>query len=41
MTVACQAPLNDIDVIGNMSQAVKDNAINTVVERIVKIHGNS
>ena len=31
----------DIEAIRNMSQEVKDNAINIVVERIVKIHGNS
>ena len=31
----------DVDAISNMSQKIKDNAINIVVERIVKIHGNS
>lgn len=36
-----EAGAKDIEAIGNMSQKVKDNAINIVVERIVKIHGNS
>lgn len=31
----------EIEAIKNMSQEIKDNAINIVVERIVKIHGNS
>ena len=31
----------EIEAIRNMSQDLKDNAINIVVERIVKIHGNS
>ena len=31
----------EIEAIKNMSQDLKDNAINIVVERIVKIHGNS
>ena len=31
----------EIEAIHNMSQDLKDNAINIVVERIVKIHGNS
>ncbi len=35
------AALEEIEAIKNMSQDLKDNAINIVVERIVKIHGNS
>ena len=31
----------EIEAIRNMSQDLKDNAINIVVERIVKIRGNS
>lgn len=31
----------EVKNIHNMSQDLKDNAINIVVERIVKIHGNS
>ena len=31
----------EIEAIRHMSQDLKDNAINIVVERIVKIHGNS
>lgn len=31
----------DIEKIRNMSTKIKENAINIVVERIVKIHGNS
>ena len=31
----------EIGAIRNMSQDLKDNAINIGVERIVKIHGNS
>lgn len=36
-----QVGLTEIDSIKNMSQEIKERAINIVVERIVKIHGNS